>query len=164
MELIYPTKSLAHQSMSVIKMYETLEKDGIVECNSPKNRQKLYLLLNKNKKKFDTEIIGYTNGEKSLCRWLHNAIGWDIGRIVKWISAKRLLADNVNRACINNECMTHVSFNFADIAPAFTNELSNKKKFNLISEKWGEKLESTKYTPFDYCVLRKTILRIKLIN
>ena len=67
-------KTIAHQSMSVDKMYETLLSKDTVECNSPKNRKRLYARLKKENIKFIREIIGYTSGSKSLLHWLNNKI------------------------------------------------------------------------------------------
>lgn len=140
-----------NQSMLYSDMLTYFLDNGVVESNSPKNRKKLYDYLRTNHIKYTTEIIGYTNGRKSLCRW-GTGIGWDIGRVVRWIEQKRLLPEDLEEHC-------RYPFEFDDIKPVF-GHMSNSDRADLIIEKWGDAFEWTKWTPFDKCSIRKTIVRI----
>ena len=147
-------------------MTEVLLIDGVVESNSPDNRRKLYHKLIEQKIKYTTEIIGYTETTKYLNRHADH-IGWDLGRVVKWIAHKRILPEDLKTACeIAGE-----KYCFEDVKDVFNPNMSNKERYKIIKEAWGRYLYTDisrdlyedKYTPFDYCYLRKTIVRIKLI-
>ncbi|XWV26434.1 hypothetical protein QJ857_gp0635 [Tupanvirus soda lake] len=143
--------------MSITNMYQKLMVDKWIESDSPKNRKKLYALLKKNKITYITKIIGYTNGKKNISRWSDRKIGWDLGRVVKWITHKRILESDLMKACeISN------NFDFDKIKQIFSEEIPMHEKYNIIQREWGEQLKSHKWTPFDYCYLRKTIVRIQL--
>lgn len=147
------------QSMVYSQMLIVFLQYGVVESNSPKNRRRLYEQLKKDQIKWKNEIIGYTTGKKFLCRWVgKRAVGWDLGRIVKWIQEKRLIKEDLEKACQDSDI-----FNFDDIKEVFNNNMPLKEKYNLIQEKWGNNLEWVKYTPFDMCYIRKTIVRITKI-
>lgn len=141
-------------------MLAVFRQNGMVESDSPKNRKKLYRQLEQDGVKWKTEIIGYTQGEgKSLNRWIGGRkIGWDLGRVVKWIREKRLLPDDLKAACESQ--WMHEAFKFDDIKDVFNENMPGKDRYNLIQRRWGELLEWHKYTPFDNCVLRKSIVRI----
>lgn len=144
------------QAMQYSQMLEIFLQNGIVESNSPKNRRRLYQQLEKDGIDWKSEIIGYTNGEKELCRWngRKRKLGWDLGRVVKWINEKRLLPDDLEKAC------GRTTFKFEDIKEVFNENISNKIRYEIFIDKWGDPSDWSKWTPFDYCVLRKTIVRI----
>lgn len=148
-------KKMINQSLLYedLKTYLLLHKS--CETNSPKNRNKLYSFLQKEGLTYTTEIIGYTNGNKTMNRWTQPSIGWDYGRVAKWINSKRILPEDLKACCNEN-------FIFEDIAAIFDEHMPNKQRIMLLKDKWGEKLEWTKYTPFDNCRLRKTIVRITI--
>ena len=94
-------------------------------------------------------------------------MGYDLGRIAKWIIAKRLLYRDL--ACISEYYSDR--FNVKDIEKAFSGTLSKKEIMDLFLEKWGNVrnyrndngtgyIEPNKYGPIDDCVLSKTIVII----
>lgn len=147
------------QAMQYPQMLEVFLQNGVVESNSPKNRKKLYQQLEKDHITWTTEIIGYTAGQKELCRWNGKTrkLGWSLSRIVKWIQEKRLLPDDLEKAC------ERTTFKFEDIKEVFNENISNKDRYQIFIDKWGDPSGWPKWTPFDYCVLRKTIVRITKI-
>ncbi|XWV25173.1 hypothetical protein QJ856_gp0599 [Tupanvirus deep ocean] len=150
----------AEQSMTFEKTFEKLVTNGWVESNSPKNRKKIYALLNEKKINYRTQVIGYTSGKRCLSRWSGcRSIGWDLGRIVKWIAQKRILESDLREAC-----EVSGDFDFDKIKSIFSTEVSTHKKYEIIQREWGYRLGWVKWTPFDYCSLRKTIVRIELVS
>lgn len=153
-------------------MLAVFRQNGMVESDSPKNRKKIYHQLKTDGVKWRTEVIGYTSGEgKSMCRWIGSSrkLGWDLERVVKWIREKRLLADDLKAAC--EVQYMNETFKFDDIKEVFNENpvfgsnrtLTGRERYALIEEKWGEPLGWIRYTPFDMCGLRKTIVRITRI-
>lgn len=156
--------AVASQSLSVNQMYEKLLQNGEVESNSPKNRLRLYRLLQLKKIPFETKIIGYTSGEKSLSRWSGYKMGWDLGRIIKWIESGRLTREELQRCCdLFNQYDCKPRAELSDIENVFNKELNREQKCQLIKNNWDEILDY-KWTPFDYCMLKKTIVRITLVK
>lgn len=150
----------SHQSLSVDRMLKELQTKGVVECNSPKNRARLFKLLDQEKIKVKKTIIGYTVGKKDICRWSGSRqIGWDLGRIANWIHNKRLLKTDLQEACKITE-----SFKFEDVESIFDDGLTREQIKDVIEKKWGENLEWIKWTPFDSLHIRKTIVRIEVIQ
>lgn len=150
---------MENQSMTFSQMLNFFETNGYVETNSPKNRKKLYRYLEEKGIPFTTKIVGYSKGKKDLCRWTSGRkIGWDLGRIVKWIDAKRILPEDLQPYC--NDI-----FKFDDIKDVFNEQMSNRERYDLIKDKWNDPYDSAyKYTPFDRPLLRTTIVRIVNIN
>ena len=154
------------QSRDVVWMYEELLKSGMVECNSPKNRKRLYTLLDIKGLKYSKEIIGYTVGTgrittSLLCgRKFKREI--DLPRIMKLIIDKRILAEDLKASC-DHLNQHYVCFDFEAIKDIFENRLSIKDKVELVDKEWGHSIKWEKFTPFDFCPLRKTIVRIKLL-
>lgn len=134
----------------------SLYDNGVVIVESPKIRKRIYNSLEQQGIKWDTEIIGYTTGYKSIGR-SSSKLGWDLGRIAKWIKAKRITYENLEEAC-----NTTNYFNFDDIKDVFNGTMTSPEIYNIIKDKWGEKLIRIGYTPFDMCILRKTIVKITL--
>lgn len=138
------------------RLFEQLQKDGSVICESPKLRKHLYALLGRSKLRFNVEVTGYTSGTKRLCRWCrHKSLGWDLGRITKWIGAQRLIKDEIKTLCDGER------FVFSNIEAAWTPRLTRRQRHEIIVNGWGESLD-LKHTPFDNAVLHKTIVRITL--
>lgn len=54
-----------NQSLKLEPLYETLLTNGAVECNSPKNRLRVYQRLRKASYAFTREVIGDTGGSRS---------------------------------------------------------------------------------------------------
>lgn len=148
---------MTHQSMKLADMIIAFEHDGVVESNSPKNRKKLYEYLNLKEIKFKREVIGYTDGRKQGSRWVRRDLNWDLGRVVKWIADGRLLAEDLKETVRDSW-----KYNFEDIQDVFKPEMPTHEKYKLIVEKWGteEEIKDDKWSPFDCCVIRKTIVRI----
>lgn len=147
-----------NQSMTFEKTVKYFEDNGFVESNTPKNRKKFYQYLKDKEVRYRTEIIGYINGRGDMCRWTAGkSIGWDLGRIVKWINDKRILPDDLKQVCNRNHFRDW--FSFDDIKDVFNEIMSNRERYDLI-KKMGHNLERIKYTPFDCYPLRKTIVRI----
>ena len=146
------------------QMLTVFTQNGVVESDSPKNRKKLYNQLRQDGVKWKTEIIGYTKGERSMSRWLASPgkIGWSLGRVCKWIREKRLLPDDLKEACEHPSLCEYFKFN--DIKEVFNENMSGRDRFELIEQKWGYNMEWVKYTPFDLCVLHKSIVRISCVN
>ncbi|BCS82991.1 hypothetical protein QLL95_gp1132 [Cotonvirus japonicus] len=152
-------KIIGRQSQSVYSMYESIIRDGYVESNSPKNRNKIYKMLEKSKIKFSKEIIGTTSGSKSLCRWIgKGGIGWDIPRIIKWIDDGRLTKEELQRCCD-----LYLDTNFEEIHEIFDKKIPKNIRCQNLQEKWDMILDR-KWTPFDNCQIQKTIVKITIIN
>lgn len=172
-----------NQSMLYQDIQDVLLMDGAVESNSPKNRDKLYSFLQKNKIKYITNIIGYTKGEKYLANSAKRkqyGIKWNIGRIMKWINQGRILLEDVKQACECDEngaestdnsidCRCDPNpityryyFVFDDVKQIFDKTIPYKKRCNILKEQWGEFLLNTDWTPFSRIRLHKTIVRIEL--
>lgn len=161
----YVTALRPNQSMLYQDTQDVLLMDGIVESNSPKNRDKLYSFLQKNKIKYTTTIIGYTSGSRMLSRYPKHrgeswAMKWEIGRIMRWINQKRILPDDVSKRCTD---MWNDNFVFNDIKEIFDKTISHKKRYAILKTKWGALLLDSCMTPFSRISLHKTIVRIQLI-
>jgi hypothetical protein len=151
----------APQSMSVDKMLAKFEIDGVVESNSPKNRKKLYMLLANKGIPIKTTVIGYTTGTKWLCR-SSSKIGWDLKRVAKWISHKRITSDMLREACYRTQEGVNAYFDFDAIADVFNGTMTRNEIVSTFEREWGDKLD-IKFTPFDYIHLKKTIVRIERV-
>lgn len=145
---------IMNQNLNLEQLIDRFGELGYVECRSPKNRRKLYRYLWKNGIQYKTEIIGYTIGSKSMCRWSGRCMGWDLGRVVKWIKAERITPDDLRKCCHKGR------YKFEDIEKAFDKDVPMNEKWEIIKKGWGGLIEWDKYTPFDNCPLRKTIVRI----
>ena len=163
-----PKSTLGSQSMDVQRMEQILKSYGVVESNSPKNRKKLYEILKKENISFSTEVIGYTSGIKSMCPYVgKKSGGYTLGHIVKWIHSKRILKEDLKKAC---DIYSYQNEKFEDIESVFNDGLTKSKIRNILRNSWGNIADSThinsylhnKYGPFDNCELRKTIVRITL--
>ncbi len=151
------SKNPSH-SMTLPQMILAFDRDGTVTSNSPKLRHKLYKRLHDLKIEFATTIVGYTDGNRRLCRWdgSNHKIGWDIGRIAKWICYKRLLQDDLEQQCSR----TVDSFNFESIKHVFDDDKTRAEIVTIFNREWGDELIDHKWTPFDTCTLKKTIVQI----
>lgn len=159
---------ISSQSMNVTKMKQVLEKTGVVESNSPKNRKLLYKLLQKEHIPFYTKVIGYTGGTKTLnpnaCNGKRTGLGYDLGRVTKWIYSKRILKDDLKKACET----AYSSHDFKSIESAFDEGLTMDEIRTILRNGWGDKKNTSlnntgsKYGPLDSCALQKTIVRITL--
>ncbi|AGF85486.1 hypothetical protein QJ854_gp296 [Moumouvirus goulette] len=152
------------QSQSVDKMYQTLINIKSIECNSPKNRNKLYKILKIQNIKFKKKVIGYTTGKKSLCRWSDRRIGWDFKRITKWIISERMIKEEVIN-CFYNYICDHNYNHDRDIKiinQIFSKKLSFREIYEIMNVHWNFMIND-KWTPFDNCHIYKTIVRIELI-
>src|SRR5438105_615644 len=113
------------QSRSVKWMYEELLKNGTVECNSPKNRRRLYMLLKQNGLRYKQEIIGYTRANNALLsRWdrrgRRKPFNWkdtNLKPIMVWIRDRRILPEDVQRGC------QIAGFDYEPIKEVFSNKL-----------------------------------------
>lgn len=143
---------LPQQSMKFDDMVAVFLREGVVESDSPKNRKQLHRYLHENRIPYRKEIIGATSGKRTGCRYGYG-LHWDLGRVVRWIEAKRLLPKDLEAVCSD-------IFRFEDISEVFNEKMSNRERYALIKEKWGEDFIYQKYTPFDYCRIRKTIVRV----
>lgn len=146
-------------------MFRVLLQDGVVECNSPKNRKRLYKMLQEKGIRFTSKVIGHTKGRGfNLCRWVGGATkAWDIPRIAKWIAAKRLLSKDVEKACKDwFPFFSTNQFKLDKIRDAWALGWNVQQIHDLILAEWGEALVDYKWTPFDRCFVRKTIARIRL--
>ena len=159
---IRKNKSLFNMDIKINNLINILLTYGFIICNSPKIMKFLHDKLQKMKLKVRTEIVGDTGGKKDLCRWASgkHQIGWDFGRIAKWIHQKRLTYEILKEGCV--KCGND-TFNFDDVTEAFGNK-SLKEIRGIISDKWGEYLRWTKWTPFDWCYIINPIKKIILIG
>ncbi|AVL94661.1 hypothetical protein ma275 [Moumouvirus australiensis] len=158
------------QCMSVQDMYKTLIQDGIVESNSPKNRLKLYQLLDSSKINYSKTTIGYSPSYKFISRLSGGRLSkWNAAQIIKWISTGKLPREEIKKGCdLYNTIFTHTfdskyHANISDIEFVFDKKLTNRIKTLMLEEKWGHILDCKK-CPFDYCSLKKPIVRIQLTN
>jgi hypothetical protein len=139
--------------------------EGNVTSDSPKNRRKLYQHLQNEGIQFKSEIVGYTSGERSLCRWSGNKpMRWNTAVLAKWIAAGRIRADNVRH---NTEDPPYYDdYSFDDVEPAFAAGLTRDERETILKQAWDGALsdKDVKWTPFDRCSLYKTIVCITKIG
>lgn len=138
--------------------------DGRITSDSPKNRRKLYRHLQANGIPFASEIVGYTPGRRSLCRHAGTKpMRWSTKMLAKWIDAGRISADEVRQ---NTDGYAHDDYDFEDVEPAFAPGISRDERRDILDRAWNRALSSgdVKWTPFDRCTLRKTIVCITRIQ
>lgn len=150
-------------------MFLEFERTSFIISDSPKMRIKFYLLLQKKGIEFKSTIVGYTSGYKSMCRWAgKRRMGWDLGRIAKWIKHKRLLKADLESYCTSdsNICIYEHTYvwDFDEIKSVFDENKSRNEIKKIIEDNWGCRLESDKWTPFDYLGIKKTIVRIDKVE
>lgn len=156
--------------MNVSDMHKTLIDEGVVESNSPKNRLKLYQLLNSSKINYSKTTIGYSPSQKTICRLSGGRLSkWNVAQIIKWITTGKLPKEEIESGCnLYNTIYSRTSdskyyANILDIEFVFNKKLTNRIKTIMLEEKWGHILDC-KTCPFDYCSLKKPIVRIQLTN
>jgi len=159
------TSALASQSMSVDQMMRVLLKDRVVECNSPKNRLKLYKQLKQNNIRYHATIIGYTSGKKNVSYWSENR--WTVSKMAKWITDKRLTKDLMKQAYdyanYNRKEQGQQEYTFSDIEGIFDTKDKQEIK-RIITTLYDEDILSyDRGHPFNaHLCIYKTIVRITL--
>ena len=138
-------------SLSVDVMHQKLLNGDTVECNSPKNRQRLYMRLRKEAIKFNREVIGDTGVTTSLWKKRLSAF-----HIVKWIESERITRDSFIKACDNS-----YNNDFADYVSLFDPKVSWDDKVALLEPLVEERNRGCRNV-IDNCYSRKTIVRITL--
>ncbi|AVL94662.1 hypothetical protein ma276 [Moumouvirus australiensis] len=156
--------NISLQSLNVEKMFNILISTKSVESNSPKNRKKLYEILKTQNIKFKKEVIGYTSGKKSLCRWSGRRMGWDFKRITKWIISNRMNKIEVINNFNNFICDKNYDYdkNLELINQIFSKDFSFQEIYKIMLTNWNFMIND-KWSPFDNCHIYKTIVRIELI-
>lgn len=156
--------AMARQSMSVDRMLQVLLSDGVVECNSPKNRYRLYRKLKELNIRYESTIIGYTGGQHSVGYWSYNT--WTPSKLAKWILNKRLTKDAVRRSYqLTNEAFPNHYRDFADIEAIF--DAKDRRTIMEILNNAYDKLtmECDKIHPLNHHLyIGKTIARISLLQ
>ena len=152
-------------SWQLDSMFNEFERTGFIILDSPKMRKKFYLLLEKNNIEFKSTIVGYTSGYKSLCRWAgKRRLGWDLGRLAKWIKHKRLLKDDLESYCTSKRNIFSYEgtyfWDFEEIKSVFDENKSKEEIKKILEDNWGNGLRLHKWTPFDNIGIKKTIVRI----
>ena len=142
----------ANQALSVDVMYQKLLNGDIIECNSPKNRQRLYKRLKKEGIKFNREVIGDTGITTTLWRRRLSAF-----HIVKWIESQRITEEVFRKACDES------GVEFEDFVILFDPKVSWDDKVELLEPLVEERLRGYRNV-IDWCYSRKTIVRITLIK
>jgi hypothetical protein len=150
-------KSLKYQDMQDVFL-----ADGFIESDSPKNRRKLFTFLQQAKIKYKTEIIGHTSGKRLFARYPRQrgekwAVKWNLEIVMRWINQKRILSEDLEKACSE-------PFIFNDIKEVFDKTIPYQKRYNLLFDKWAELIKNAEWTPFSRLPLRKTIMRIELLS
>lgn len=149
--------------MSVQQLWDALQKDGAVVSNSPKNRARLYKRLQESGISYKTEVIGYTtdSGRTMGTNWGDRRdIRWDLGRVAKWISTKRILAEDILHFYERYDWKKD-NFPWEPVEKAFTDpDMPSHERYAIIKAAWGESLYNDKFSPFDHVPLRKTVVRI----
>jgi len=155
---------LARQSMSVDRMITVLLSDGVVECNSPKNRHRLYRRLKESGLKYRSEVIGHTNGMHAVDYWSTNC--WTPSKLAKWILNKRLTKERVMESYeVTNQQYKSRQYNFADIEAIF--DAKDKQTIVTIITNAYDNLDLTcnKIHPLNnHLYIYKTIARITLVK
>lgn len=155
---------MTQHSLSYPQMLEVFMADGQVTSDSPKNRRDLYRHLKSRDIQFTTKIVGYTLGQRSLCRWAaYKAMRWNTKVLAKWIDAGRILADDVRQ---NTDGYPYDDYEFSDVEPAFADGLTRDEREAILKQAWNGALSDpdVKWTPFDRCTLRKTIVHISRLS
>lgn len=163
---------LARQSMSVDKMLQVLQFKGQVECNSAKNRQRLYKLLQQRGIKYQREVIGYTvEGSAGIPTHRQAKNKCTPAKLAKWIIDKRVTRKDIEVAYEDGNWQqrhyhpdTDPLYDISGLAPIFAS-----RHYSLIrqtienDDKHGSK--------YDLCApltshiyYHKTVARITIIN
>lgn len=142
------------QSMSVDAMYQKLATDGVVECNSPKNRFKLYEKLKAANVKFDREVLGNTGGARPLWRKRVTPL-----HFVKWLESGRVSEESLREAQMK---WPHgLRLTEANFQQLFDKKLSWDTKVEILQPLFDERDTGTD-TTIDCCYYQKTIVCITL--
>jgi len=134
------------------KLFAELQKNRTIICGSPKLRKRLYQILAEEKLGYTKSVIAYTNGKKDLGK-----IGFDAGRLAKWIESKRLLKDEVEK--VYNQ---YHHLKFQDIEPAWTPGLSREAIRDILEPVCSKDINDGT-SPFRFVNLHKAVVRISLI-
>ncbi|ALD62312.1 hypothetical protein ml_510 [Mollivirus sibericum] len=142
-------------------MLAVFERDGEVVSDSPKNRLRLYRHLGLVGIDFTKELVGYTAGERSLCRRSGSRpIRWNTKLLVKWINQGRILAEDLRECCQGD--YYDERFPFEQVEPLFapSHTMTREEQSLLLERIWDGRMLEDHLTPFDRCVLRKSVIRI----
>ena len=165
---------------------------GSVVCNSPKNRAILCKRLTSAGVRYTTHVVGHTRGGRDLDRWIVHRrwrhYTWDLGRLAYWITTEQLCAldmervykdyawlgstfDDIREAWFRFDA-PHVRILLRSLLPGHEPivelvishlPLSRRDIRRVLADVWGGHLEaSVKYLPPDSCVLRKTLVEIRV--
>ncbi|AAV50515.1 hypothetical protein [Acanthamoeba castellanii mimivirus] len=146
------------------KLYKKLIKKGRVVCEVSDIRHRIYKRLEYNGHKFERKIIGYEPGVISLSREHNTELEWNLWKIAGWINSKRITKEELELACETHNMMyPKRKVKVSSIEEAFDGELSIGQIYYLIQDKW-KKVVDKNPNPFDYCNLRDTIVKIKLVK
>ena len=143
-----------NQSIPVDVMYQKLFTNGVVECNSPKNRFKLYQKLKAANLKFDREVIGNTGAGTSLWRRRMTPL-----HFVKWLESGRVTEEILREAQM--EWPRGIQLTEANFQQLFDKKVSWDTKIEIL-EPLFEDRDNGSRTTIDCCYYQKTIVRITL--
>lgn len=143
-----------NQSMSVDAMYRKLLSDGVVECNSPKNRFKLYQKLKAANLKFDREVIGNTGTTRSMWRKRMTPL-----HFTKWLESGRVTEEILRKAQTGWPHGYRLTED--DFQQLFDRKVSWNAKIEIL-EPFFEERNMGWRTTIDCCYYQKTIVRITL--
>lgn len=142
---------MSNMSLRVEEMKQHFHTNGYIDSNSARNRKTMYEYLEARHIPFSKSVIAYTRRRNSSMGGKRKQ--WTLNHMAKLIKSQRLLAGDLEKNCCER-------FKFEDIKKVFVDVLTIDDICDLIDEKWGEDLYDSNWTPFDYCVIRKTIVRI----
>lgn len=126
-----------------------------VVCESPKIRRFIYYELKKMNVNFKTEIVGQ-GGSKRIGQY---GIGWDLGRLTKWIHQGRLTSN-----MLESQCYSDYWFDFNRIREAFDKNRTKKEIYDIIKNEWSHSFDSGLLNPLDRCSIITTIVKIILVR
>jgi hypothetical protein len=157
-----PIKRGENECLNAEQMLDLIKKQGWVYSNSGKNRTRLYDVLRKAGLQWTEEIVGYTAGNISLCRWGKHRSRDRLWKYIhtprdyaRWIKAGRLLKQDVEDLG---------RYRVEDIADAWNPTKSVDEVENILSQTWGTFWKyHEKWFPLNMkACLRKPIKKITL--
>lgn len=134
--------------------YEKLISKGECISESPKVRELIYQLLNKEGLSYKTEIIGDTGPGKNICRYSTRS-KWNNKVITHWFNHGRFYKKDLLDAYNENLCRHFTEQDIEELYltsdPARVRELIDKMRYI-----------DSKYCIFDFVRLRKMVIKITL--
>lgn len=137
------------------QLYSRLLQQGEIVCDSPVVRAIIYDKLRKGGLEFTSETVDDTGGTKCLNPYAYGGIGYEPGRLIKWVTQGRIYKQDLLNVYDQGSYRYPKSY----IDELYSDTSTHDRKYEILCE-MSEAL--SKYTIFDWVPLRKLIKKIKL--